>query len=88
MAGSGTNVSAEVLSALPVELPPRLLEILLVTALASALAFCALPLLVEELPDDSAEYAVTPLTVADGAWVCAEPEALPAAVLKRIRSSI
>ena len=39
MAGSGTMVSADVLSALPVELPPRLLEMLLVSALASALPF-------------------------------------------------
>ena len=42
MAGSGTMVSAAVLSALPVELPPRLLEMLLVTALACALAFSEL----------------------------------------------
>ncbi len=43
-AGSGTMVSAAVLSALPVELPPLLLAMLLVTALASALALCALVL--------------------------------------------
>jgi hypothetical protein len=35
-------VSAAVLSALPVELPPLLLEILLVTELACALAFSEL----------------------------------------------
>jgi hypothetical protein len=45
MAGSGTMVSAAVLSALPVELPPRLLEMLLVTALAWALELSELVLM-------------------------------------------
>ncbi len=82
MAGSGTIVSAAVLSALPVEVPPRLLEMLLVTALAWALA------LSELLDADAvgaavrAEKAGTPLTVPPCIWVCAEPLALPAAVLK------
>ena len=34
MVGSGTMVSADVLSALPVEIPPLLFEMLFVTALA------------------------------------------------------
>jgi hypothetical protein len=34
MAGSGTMVSADVLSALPVEVPPLLFEMLFVTAFA------------------------------------------------------
>ena len=42
MVGSGTMVSAGVLSALPVELPPLLFEMLLVTALAWALALSEL----------------------------------------------
>ena len=82
MAGSGTMVSAAVLSALPVEVPPRLLEMLLVTALAWALAFSEL---LDAAPVDAAataENAATPLTVPPCIWVCAEPLALPAAVLK------
>jgi hypothetical protein len=54
MAGSGTRVSAAVLSALPVELPPRLFEMLLVSALASALPFKEL---VEDAADRAAETA-------------------------------
>ena len=51
MVGSGTMVSAAVLSALPVEVPPRLLEMLLVTAFA-----CAFEL--SELLDAEAEDEV------------------------------
>src|SRR5882757_482104 len=81
-------VSAAVLSALPVEFPPLLFEMLLVTAFAWALELSAL------VPDDAldavdtAENGVTPLTVPPCACVCWVPLALPAAVLKYVRSSI
>src|SRR3984893_9383817 len=88
MAGSGTRFSAAVLSALPVELPPRLFEMLLVTAFACALALSELVLDEAACAAEIAENAVTPLTVPPCAWVCRVPVALPAAVLKRMRSSI
>src|SRR5277367_3486933 len=88
MAGSGTMVSAAVLSALPVELPPLLLEMLLVSELASALALSELVL--DDAPGaaETAKNGATALTVPLGAWVCWVPFALPAAVLKNMRSSI
>src|ERR1700680_2017210 len=81
-------VSAAVLSALPVELPPLLFEMLLVTELACALALSELVL------DDAvcaaviAENVVAPLTVPLCAWVCWVPVGFPAAVLKYMRPSI
>jgi hypothetical protein len=81
MVGSGTIVSAAVLSALPLELPPLLFEMLLVVALASAFEFSELVLDVL----DAALIAlacVTPVTVPPGICVCAVPVALPAAVLR------
>src|ERR1700691_1922298 len=88
MAGSGTMVSAAVLSALPVETPPLLLEMLLVTELAWALAFSELVLEVVPVAVAIAVLGLTPLTVLPCAWVCSVPVGLPAAVLKYMRSSI
>src|SRR5580698_10465687 len=77
-------VSDAVLSALPLELPPLALAMALVSTLASALAFRALvPGAVVCVSDDC-----TGLTVLPGIWVCWVPLALPAAVLKRMRSII
>src|ERR1700722_6154941 len=87
-AGNGTRVSAAVLSALPLELPPLELAMALVSTLASALAFSAL------VPDADVCCVVattdvwTGVTVLPGIWVCWVPLALPAAVLKRMRSII
>src|ERR1700733_4658816 len=85
-AASGTMVSAAVLSALPVELPPLLLAMLLVVALACAFEFRELVLVAVPVVV-SALGAVTPLTVLPGICVCAVPVALPAAVLKKMWSS-
>src|ERR1700731_1565473 len=85
-AGNGTRVSAAVLSALPLELPPLELAMALVSTLASALALSAL------VPDAgvcaAAAEVWTGVTVLPGIWVCWVPLALPAAVLKRMRSII
>src|ERR1700733_8117427 len=88
MAGSGTMVSDAVLSALPEELPPLLFEMLLVTALACALALSELELDGPLWGAPIAGTGVTPLTVPPCSWVCWVPVALPAAVLKYMRSSI
>src|ERR1700727_1702490 len=88
MAGSGTMVSAAVLSALPVELPPLLFEMLFVTELACALALSELVLDDAPCAAVMAANGVTPLTVPPCAWVCWLPVALPAAVLQYMRSSI
>jgi hypothetical protein len=74
-------VSADVLSALPVELLPLLLEMLLVVALACAFelsAFVPDELLLVLVP----VVAVTPDTVPLGICVAAVPVALPAALLR------
>ncbi len=75
-------VSAAVLSALPVELPPRLLEMLLVTELACALEFKELVLDALLCAPETALCVVTPLTVPPCACVSCVPVGLPAAVLK------
>src|SRR5471030_1466564 len=80
-------VSAEVLSALPLELPPLLLEMLLLVALACAFEFSELVL--DELDAVLTALApVTPVTVAPGICVCCEPVGLPAAVLMKIWLSV
>src|ERR1700722_15063747 len=84
-AGNGTMVSAAVLSALPLELPPLALAMALVSTLASALALSAL------VPAAACAVATdvwTGVMVLPGIWVCWVPLALPAAVLKRMRSII
>src|SRR5580693_1765990 len=81
-------VSAAVLSALPVELPPLLLAMLLVSELASASALSELVLDDAPCAAVTAAKGFTALTVPPGAWVCWEPFAFPAAVLKYMRSSI
>jgi hypothetical protein len=87
-AGSGTMVSAAVLSALPVEVPPRLFEMLLVTELACALALSELVLDEVVCAAETAENVVRPLTVPPCAWVCCVPVTFPAAALRCMRSSI
>src|ERR1700722_8096796 len=86
-AGNGTRVSAAGLSARPLGLPPLELAMALLSTLASALAFSAL------VPDAgvcgvAAADVWTGVTVLPGIWVCWVPLALPAAVLKRMRSII
>ena len=76
------------LSALPLELPPLALEMALVSWLASAFALSALAGDADDLAVDTTVVAVGALTSACDICVCAVPDALPAAVLKRIRSSI
>src|ERR1700744_4923770 len=72
IAESGTMVSAAVLSALPLELPPLLFEMLLVVALASAFAFSVLvPAALDVVA--IALGAVTPETVPPGICVCCVP---------------
>jgi hypothetical protein len=63
MAGSGTIVSAAVLSALPLDVPPLLLEMLLLVALACAFEFSELVLDDELVVVLTALAAVTPVTV-------------------------
>jgi hypothetical protein len=84
---SGTMVSAAVLSALPLELPPLLFEIALFCWLATALALRALVLLVVVAAVVTAVKGVTPETVLCGICVCAAPLALPAAVLNQMCSN-
>src|ERR1700722_396104 len=84
--GNGTMVSDAVLSALPLELPPLALAMALMSTLASALALRAL------VPGADACAAATEVWTGEmglpGIWVCWVPLALPAAVLKRMRSII
>ena len=80
-ADSGTIVSAAVLSGLPLDVPPRLLDIAFVAAFACALALSALAV------DEAARGATgvngfTPLTVPACICVCCVPVTLPAAVLR------
>ena len=89
-ADKGTIVSAAVLSALPLELLPLLLDMLLVVWFASALAFCefVLPLLLLVVLMPTVAPVASALdcvgTIADEYCVVAEPLALPAAVLAKI----
>jgi len=79
---SGTTVSAAVLSALPLELPPLLFEMLLVCAFASASAFSELVAAAPLAAAAIAAGCVTPLTSARDICVCGVPLGLPAAVLR------
>src|ERR1700735_2249664 len=80
-------VSAAVLSALPLELPPLLLEMLFVSALASA--FESSELVLDALDAAlTALGAITPETVPPGICVCCVPLGLPAAVLRKIWLSV
>src|SRR5215469_17247762 len=88
MAGKGTIVSEAVLSALPLEVPPLELEIALVSWLAWAFALSALVLDSAPFAAVTAERAVTPDIALPGICVCCVPVALPAALLKNMRSSI
>src|ERR1700744_283819 len=82
IAESGTMVSAAVLFALPLELPPLLFEMLLVCWFASASAFSefVFALVLDALL--TAAACCTALTVARDICVCCVPFALPAAVLR------
>jgi hypothetical protein len=83
----GTIVSAAVLSALPLEVPPRLLDIAFVVRFASAFALSVFVLEEAAWGTTTDTKLVTPLTVPPGICVCCVPVTLPAAVLKKIRLS-